>query len=267
MMESQDRTKVWFVVALCLLVLVGGYFFANWLIGGEEPFRGAAPEQPPVELIAPVAQPDLKEFEDVAQYTESKPLPSEPDPLVFLTDVESDEHIRGDRDTEIVVVQYAALSSLYTQLMYPKLVQFQENNKDRMHWVFRHYPGTDNQNDYRAAQATECITQQLGNDGFWAYMDALMSPKNIGSSLPMSVLLDTAKQVGADTALLQSCIEQEQLYDYVLQDKVNAQTDSSIYVAPSFMFQNSQTSKRRIVEGINTIEYMQAVLDDMQKYP
>ncbi|MDD4287850.1 MAG: thioredoxin domain-containing protein [Candidatus Peribacteraceae bacterium] len=263
MMESQDRTKVWFVVALCLLVLVGGYFFTEWLIGGREVFRGAAPEQPAVPLIAPVAQPDIEDFEDVAQYTGGKPLPVDPGYEIFLTDVETDEHIRGDRATKVTVVQYAALSSLYTQLVYPQMAQFFEKNKDRVHWVFRHYPGSENENDYRAAQATECITEQLGNDGFWAYMDLLMP--NRGSPLPIDLLLSSATKIGADSARLRACVEGEELYDYVLQDKQNALSDAKIYVTPTFVFLNNETRSMRIVEGLNTLEYMQAVLDDVAK--
>lgn len=263
MMESQDRTKVWFIVTLCLLVLVGGYFFANWLIGGQPTFHGASPEQPPVPLIAPAAQPTLKKFEDVAQYTGDKPLPVEPSPYVFLTNVESDEHILGDRQTKITVVEYAALTSLYTQLVHIKMREFYEKNKDRMHWVFRHYPGTNNESDYQAGMAAECVAQQLGNDAFWSYLDLLM--KQIGSSLPLNTLLSAGTTVGADTAKLQTCIEQRQLYDLVLDDKASAEADAQVYVSPSFVFLNNDMQSMRIVEGLNTLEYMQAVLDDVSK--
>lgn len=263
-MEAQDRTKVWFIVALCLLLLIGGYFFAEWLIGPREPFRGAAPEQPPVPLIAPVAHPPLKKYEDIAQYTDGKPLPTEPSPFLFLTEVESDEHIRGDRGTTVTVMEYAALSSLYTQVFHRQMQKLFEANSDRIHWVFRHYPSYNNENDYRSGIATECIAEQLGNDGFWKYLDLLMSTP--GSTLPLDLLLTRGREVGADDALLQACIEERGVhYDRMIDDKRYAQTDTEIYVAPSFVFLNNQTQSMRIVEGINTIEYMQAVLDDVSR--
>ncbi|OIO54893.1 hypothetical protein AUJ46_02170 [Candidatus Peregrinibacteria bacterium CG1_02_54_53] len=263
MMESQDRSKVWFIVALCLLTLVGGYFFAEWLIGGREQFRGAAPEQPPVPLIAPIAQPPLKEYEDIAQYTGGKPLPTEPDLLLFLTDVESDEHILGDTRTKITVVEYAALTSLYTQLIHQKMHEFFDANSDRIHWVFRHYPATNNENDYRSGIATECVAEQLGNDAFWSYLDLLM--KERGSLLPFDLLVSRGGQVGADETQLRTCIEARELYDLVIDDKRYAEVDTQIYVSPSFVFLNNETQSMRIVEGINTLEYMQAVLDDVAK--
>lgn len=263
MMETQDRTKVWFVVALCLLLLIGGYFFAEWLIGPSEPFRGVAPEQPVVPLIAPVAQPTLEKYEEIAQYTGDKPLPTEPSPYVFLTAVESDEHILGNRQSKITVVEYAALTSLYTQLFHSKMHEFLEKNSDRIHWVFRHYPATSNENDYRAGMATECVAQQLGNDGFWSYLDLLLNQK--GSTLPLNLLLSNGTKVGADATWLQTCIEKKELYDYVLDDKAAAETDSQISVSPSFVFLNNETQAMRVVEGLNTIEYMQAVLDDVSK--
>jgi len=259
MMESQERTKVWLIVALCLLVLLGGYFFADWLIG-RETFRGAAPEQPAEPLIAPVAQPALEKYEEIAQYTGDKPLPTEPSPYVFLTAVESDEHILGNRQSKITVVEYAALTSLYTQLFHPKMHEFLEKNSDA-HWVFRHYPATNNENDYRAGLATECVAQQLGNDGFWSYLDLLMQQK--GSTLPLELLLSNGTKIGADAMRLQTCIEKKELYDYVLNDKAMAEADSQISVSPSFVFLNNETQAMRVVEGLNTLEYMQAVLDDV----
>lgn len=264
MMESQDRTKVWFIVALCLLVLIGGYFFANWLIG-KEAFRGAAPVQPPVPLIAPAAQPTIKKFKEVAEYTQGKPLPSEPKAEVFLTPLESDEHVLGDRTKPVAVVLYAPLTSIYTQLLYPEMVDFLEKNKEEMYWVFRHYPGTNNENDYRSAIATECITEQLGNDGFWRYLGVLM--QDIGGTYPLDTLVKRGVDIGADGDRLKTCIEEQAFYDNVLLDKQNAQFDAEIYVTPTFVFQNMRTYKKRIAEGLNTMEYMQAVLDEVLKRP
>lgn len=260
MMESQERTKVWLIVALCLLVLLGGYFFTDWFIGRES-FKGAAPDQPIEPLIAPVAQPTLKKYEEIAQYTGDKPLPAEPSPDIFLTKVESDEHILGDEHTSITVVEYAALASIYTQLFHAKMHEFLEKNSDRIHWVFRHYPATSNENDYRAGMATECVAQQLGNDAFWSYLDLLMAER--GSTLPLSLLLSTGTKVGADATKLQTCIEQKDLYDLMIDDKAAAEIDSQVYVSPSFVFLNNQTQSMRVVEGLNTLEYMQAVLDDV----
>lgn len=263
MTDMQSRSKTWFIVALALLVLVSGYFFAEWYLNRGEPFRGAAPEQPIVPLIAPVAQPTLKTYDDIAEYTGEKPLPVEPSPYVFLTDLAEDEHILGDPKTKVTVVEYAALTSLYTQIFHAKMHEFLATNSDRMHWVFRHYPGTQNENDYRSGMATECMARQLGNDGFWKYLDLLM--QQMGSELPMSQLLSLATKAGADTAALQACVEDKELYDLVLDDKAAAETDSEILVAPSFVFLNNETNAMRIVEGLNTMEYMQAVLDDVSK--
>lgn len=262
-MESQDRTKVWFIVALCLLLLVGGYFFAEWLIGGSEKFRGAAPDQPPVPLIAPVAHPELKKFEDVARYTGEKPLPTEADPFLFLPEIEHLEHIRGDENTDIMMVEYAGLSSLYTQLVHSRLKDFLEKNSDRMYWTFRHYPGDRSEKDFRAGQATECLDQQLGNDAFWTYLDLILAERN--TAMTTDNLVSMGAQVGANEDLLRSCIDEEQLYDYVLIDASMAESDAGIYVAPSFIFFNKRTNSMRIVEGLNTMDYMQAVLDDVAK--
>ncbi|MDD5103659.1 MAG: hypothetical protein PHX93_04625 [Candidatus Peribacteraceae bacterium] len=111
---------------------------------------------------------------------------------------------------------------------------FYEKNKDSMHWIFRHCPGANNENDYRSGMVTECVTRQLGNDAFWAYLDLPM--KQTGSPLPLNALLPAGSAVGAETAKLQT-----------------------------FVFLNYKTRSMRIVEGINTMEYMQAVPDDVSQ--
>ncbi len=263
MMESQGRTKVWFIVALCLLVLVGGYFFAEWLMGGRERFRGAAPDQPPVPLIAPVAYPVIEDLEEVAQYTQDKPLPVEADYSLYLPETTHPEHTRGNISNDIILVEYAGITSLYTQIVHSRLIDFVEKNGDRLYWIFRHYPGDRNEADFRAGQATECITEQLGNDAFWLFLDVLLEERN--SAMTVDYLVSKGTQVGADESILRACIEEEQLYDYVLLDERTAVTEAGIYVAPSFIFLNRRTNSMRIIEGINKMEYMQAVLDDVAK--
>lgn len=266
--DQEPSKKHWWILALLALLLVGGYFLVVWLrgAGGLRPAAPIEPSeiQPPVPLIAPVAEPEMKSFDEIEQYTGGKPLPDEPKQGIFLTDIDPDEHIRGNPATPLVMVEYAPVTSMYAQLIYPKLVEFQEKNKIRMHWVFRHYPGTDNENDYRAGQATECLAQQLGNDGFWRYLDLLMGV-SLGNTLPLADLVAKGAQVGADAARLQSCIENEELYDLVLDDKKAAQFDSQIFVSPTFVFQNRDTGKLRIVEGLNTMDYMQGVLNEVAK--
>ncbi|MDD5624066.1 MAG: thioredoxin domain-containing protein [Candidatus Peribacteraceae bacterium] len=257
-MESEDSSKRWLLLALALVILIGGYLFVQWLRGGEEVLLPSAPELP-VPLMAPAIQPKITKFSEIAQYTEGKPLPDKPPTGVSLSFIEDDEHLRGDPKTKVAMVEYVGLSSLYAQLTHPELIDFLEQNKDKMHWVFRHYPSTDNANDYRAGQATECVTQQLGNDGFWKYLDLLMA--DAPAKLDLASLVAKGGEVGADAATLQKCIENEELYDYVMLDKKNAQYYSKIHVTPAFVFMNRITGTTRIVDGVNSMEYMQEVLN------
>lgn len=259
-MESQERTKVWLIVALCLLVLLGGYFFADWLIG-RETFRGAAPVQPPVPLIAPVATPDIQKFDEVAEFTEGKPLPSMPEATVRLVPVAADEHLRGANNATVSIIEYAAITDTYARLSHAELIAFFERNADRAHWIFRHYPENENDLDYLAAQASECVALQLGNEAFWQYLDRVMSGKSVNDK---RLYADGAK-VGADVAQLQTCVTENQTKQQVIADKYLAQVESELFVSPSFIFRNNVNGKLRIVEGINTMEYMQDVLDQMEQ--
>lgn len=259
------RTRTWIAIALGVLLLIVGYLVVSWLVAPALEFRGAAPDQPEVPLIAPVAQPTIAKFDEIAQYTEGKPLPAEPNANVYLGSTDADKHVRGDPATRVTMVEYAGLASTYTQVIHEELITFLEHNKDRMHWVFRHYPKTKNENDYRSSSAAECLYAQLGDAIFWRYVDALLY--NIGSTLPIDLLVAEGGKLGADESALRACIEGKEYMDDILGDKGKAQVESKIFVAPAFVFHNRRTGALRIVEGINTIDYMQAVLDDLTREP
>lgn len=260
MLTENDRSRPWFIIALCLLILVGGYFFAEWLIGSRAPLHEAAPETFPVPVAAPVVQPDITAAKQIAAYTDGKPLPSDPPPQVYLRQsAPTSGHLRGSPDAKVTMIEYSSLTNSYARVIHPALLEFAQANSDRMNWAFRHYPANGSDVDYQAAQAAECVARQLGEDAFWRYLDLAFAAK----SLTTTTVYSLGAAAGADETKLRECVEGKELYDTVLNDKFHAQADAKIFVVPTFIFVNHETASMRVTEGVNTKEYMQAVLEEI----
>lgn len=259
-MEETDRTRLWFVIALCLLILVGGYLFAEWLIGGGAPLHEVAPETLPVPAAAPVAQPAVKNIDQVAKYTQGKPLPGDPPPQVYLREEAiASGHRRGSPDARVTMIEYAGLGNAYARVMHPALKKFLDANADRVNWEFRHYPGNGNDIEYAAAQASECVARQLGEDAFWQYLDAVFAEKSLTEAKALSL----GAPLGADEAKLRQCVEGKELYDIVIADKFHAQADAKIFIVPTLLFLDHETGTLRVAEGANTPAYLQGILDEL----
>jgi len=260
MLDSAQRTRVWFTVALCLLLIIAGYFFAEWLLPTSEPLHPTASDDFPVPTLAPVVAPTIKDANDIAQYTEDKPLPVKPDPTVFLRDEGQNHLLRGSADAPVSLVEYANFSGSYGRVMHGILQKLFEANAATMNWKFRHYPASNNALDLVAGQGVECLVQQLGEDTGWRYIDRLYAQE-----LTEALVYSIAGDLGVDAEKFRTCIEKKELMDIVLKDKFYAQADAKIFVVPSSVFINNRVSNMRVVEGLNTLEYMQAVLVDVSK--
>lgn len=253
------KPKLWAWISIALILLIAGYFVYRWWSSGV--LRPAAPEETGLPTIAPVLEPELASYDDIAQFTEGKPLPEPLDPEEqVLPQFEGNEHIYGGDTAQVTMVEYASISHPYTKLLHPKIREFVEANAGKVNWVFRNYPSTKNEEDYVFSQAAECIALQIGNDAYWKYMETVFSGK-----ITKENMIAAAGEVGADPEAVRACVDEERTFDYVLLDKQNAQLMLKLYVSPAFVFQSNVTGEMRIAEGANTVEYLQGVLDEMTK--
>lgn len=260
MMESPERTRVWFTVTICLLFLIVGYGATRWFLSGED-LRPAAPDALPLPTIAPVISPTIDDATDIARYTGDKPLPADPGPTVYLTDASTQGHVRGSLEAPLSILAYTNFSDSYGRVMHGILRELFNNNAERVNWHFLHYPQTNNALDLAAAQGVECMAEQLGEDAAWQYIDALYGQEKVTEALVYSV----AAALGSDETAFRSCIEEKRTLDFVMEQKFNAQADTKIFIVPSLVILNNETRSMRIVEGLNTLEYLQAVLDDVSQ--
>lgn len=118
------------------------------------------------------------------------------------------DHILGNPDAEIVIVEYSDFECPFCVRFHPTMEQIMdEYGKDgKVAWVYRHFPLDQIHKDARpAAEASECVAELGGNQAFWDYSKKLFSDSP--TSLSAENLKANAVAVGVDEAQFTSCFQ------------------------------------------------------------
>jgi protein-disulfide isomerase len=124
------------------------------------------------------AQPFNKVTEQIANARKQDRNPMS----VEMRPVNTDDHILGNKDAQIIIVEYSDFECPFCKVFHKTMHEVVEKNSD-IAWVYRHYPIVQlHPNASREAEASECAWEQKGNDGFWKYADKLfeITPSNNG---------------------------------------------------------------------------------------
>lgn len=122
--------------------------------------------------------------------------------------VSEEDHILGNPDADIIIVEYSDFECPYCGQFEPTMLQIMEEyGKDgKVAWVYRHFPIDQIHPDARpASEASECVFEQLGDDGFWNFSKALFSDQ--ANNLAPEKMKEIAVGLGVDEAKYQECVD------------------------------------------------------------
>lgn len=145
---------------------------------------------------------------------------------VQMMPVSEKDHILGDPNAELIIVEYSDLECPFCKNFYittKKIID--EYGKDgKVALVFRHFPLDTLHSQARGeAIATECAASLGGNEKFWAYMDELFAITPSNNGLDLAQLPVIAKKVGLDEAKFMECLK-----DPAMAQKVEEQFQDGI---------------------------------------
>ncbi|HVV38744.1 MAG TPA: thioredoxin domain-containing protein [Candidatus Paceibacterota bacterium] len=123
------------------------------------------------------------------------------------------DHIVGSPSAPIVLVEYSDFQCPYCAMVYPTLKRIVSESQGQIAWIYREYPLVSIHPQAKpAALAAECITEQLGNDGFWKFADTIFNDQ---SKMAPAYYAQLAAQMGADSTKFAACVSSEK-YQSVL---------------------------------------------------
>lgn len=238
------------VIVIALLAVAAFALRSFWLGQGTEPIVTERP------LDLPVVEPDVDSMADIEDLMRGKQLPPAL-PGMKLPPFDEDDHIRGGPFAEFSIVEYSNYGNKLAALLHPDLLTV--TNGGEINWVARHFPLDDQH--VLPAQAAECAYFQGGDHAkFWAYHDVAFPFTNPN----LESLVSLASSQGLDAVAFRTCLENDFTRDHVLRDIQDGTLDAKVKVSPSYVIVNNLTGELRLVEGVNTIDYILRVVDDIR---
>lgn len=96
------------------------------------------------------------------------------DTTVKLAPVTAEDHVNGDINAPIKIVEYSDIDCPFCKRFHSTLEQVKALYGDKVVWVYRHFPITQLHPDsFNKSHATECVAELGGNDKFWQYLKLL----------------------------------------------------------------------------------------------
>ena len=102
--------------------------------------------------------------------------------------VTADDHIRGDVNAPITIIEYSDFECPFCSQFHPTMQQVMTDYDGQVRWIFRHFPLSFHPDALPAANAAECAGEQ---GRFWEYGDALFENQtSLGDELYEKLAVD-----------------------------------------------------------------------------
>lgn len=187
-----------------------------------------------------------------------QPLPEPPagDP----PSVTDQDHIRGNKDAKVTLIEYSDFECPFCKRFHPTLQQALDEYKDKVRWVYRHYPLNFHANAQKEAEATECANALGGNDAFWKYSDKIFAlTTSGGTGLSLTSLVPMAKELGLDEAKFKNCLDSG-MYAKHVTDEMNGGSAAGVSGTPGTFVVDAKGGSR-LISGAQPYEQVRAAIE------
>jgi len=142
---------------------------------------------------------------------------------VTVKPVTASDHILGNANAPITVVEYADLECPYCKMFEGTMSQIMSTygTKGQVAWVYRHF--TVHSLAPSEANAAECASAIGGNNAFWQYINTVFATTTSTNSLNPAVLPAIAKNLGLDTSKFNTCVSAATYLPLVQQETSDAE--------------------------------------------
>lgn len=153
-------------------------------------------------------------------------------PVQRAPSIEDHEWVRGNANNpKVVLIEYSDLECPFCRRHHPTMNQVLAEYGDDVAWVYRHFPLTSiHPQAEPAAVAAECVGQQLGDEGFFAFIDAIF--ERSATEMNDELYFDLAQRLGANVGIYNSCYRNQSTISEVRKDLVSG-TDLDVRGTPT----------------------------------
>ncbi len=145
---------------------------------------------------------------------------------INLNPVTAKDHIFGNPNAQIKIVEYSDPSCSYCKMFNPTLISIldQYGPSGKVAWVYRSFPldkpdlngNALHPNAGHESQALECVASLGGNDKFWAFEKKIYEENSTGAQgLDQKKLPIFAKEIGINVDAFNKCLSDGQFKETV----------------------------------------------------
>ncbi len=183
--------------------------------------------------------------------------------IVPIEGITAEDHILGDRNAPIVIVEYSDIECPFCKQFHNTLhaLMTEYGAKGQLAWAFRHFPV--HENSVKEGEALECAAEIGGNDAFWRYTDKIFAETKSNNGIALSRLPGIAKDIGLDEKAFTACLSSNKYQAKVekqRQDVVNAGAQGTPY---SVIFAKGE--RIPITQGALPYSDMKTIIDTILK--
>lgn len=123
------------------------------------------------------------------------------------------DHVRGNPKAAVTLVEFSDFQCPFCQRFHPTAQQALDEYGDDIRWVYKHFPlDAIHSNARPAAEASECVAEQKGDDGFWRFADAMFENQEL---LAPSFYREVAQQIGVNLTQFDDCVSSRKYQEKV----------------------------------------------------
>ena len=175
---------------------------------------------------------------------------------VNIPELSKDDYVRGNRKAKVVLYEYSDMQCPFCQRHQATMNAIVDQYGDDVAWVYRHLPLTSIHPEAQpSALAAECVGEQKGDEGFFAFVDAVFANQTTMNS---ALYTKTATDLGVNMNQFNECVSSQKYLS-----KINAQQQAAIGqglgATPSTVVDN------QLIEGAESLAKFTAIIDTLLK--
>ncbi|MDO8572295.1 MAG: DsbA family protein [bacterium] len=183
--------------------------------------------------------------------------------VVKIPPVTAKDHILGNPDAPVVLVEYSDTECPYCKTFHPTVKQIMDQyGKDgKVALVYRHFPlDSIHPKARKEAEGAECANNLGGNDKFWAYMDRIFEITPSNNQLDPAKILEIAKYIGLDGAKFETCLNSGKYAAHIEED-FQGGLKAGVTGTPSTFAIIKKTGEQVVIPGAQPLASVKSFID------
>lgn len=236
-----------FVVLILVTLFFAGGFMAGSMWTENKMLKGGTGAAAPTAAAAPtgaVAEPTADQLAQVPAVTDQ-------------------DHIRGNKDAKVVLIEYSDYECPFCASFHPTMEQVMADYGDQIAWVYRHFPLSFHPLAQPAAETSECVAELGGSEAFWLFTDAVYASSKANGGITQADLDAALQTAGLSAEAVSSCVDSGK-YTQLVADMMDAGATAGISGTPGTIVM-TQDGDYELISGALPIAQVKATIDKYLK--